>query len=117
MRREQVIQRRDRLAPGDLLADFDPFCMLIEHRIDDVDEGLVAREKAMASGEEISFKPAFAQMLAQDLHDAPIDAEINVDIFDLSHPFLTGYLINGVQSVRRRLVRTKQPKILFVEIK
>ena len=46
MRRQQVVQRRDRLAPGDLPADLQPFCMLIEHRIDDVDEGLVAREKA-----------------------------------------------------------------------
>src|ERR1700733_5063990 len=117
MRREQVIQRRDRLAPGHLLADLEPFCMLIEHRIDDVDEGFVAREKAMSSGEEIPFKPAFAQMFAQHLHDAAIDAEIDVDIFDLSHPFLAGGLVDGVQPVRRRLVRAEESEILFVEIK
>ena len=70
----------------------------------------------MAPGEEISLEPAFAQMLAQHLHDASVDAEINVDIFDLSHPFLAGGFIDGVQPVRRRLVRAKEPEILFVEI-
>ena len=113
VRREQVVQRRDRLAPGNLPADLEPFCMLIEHRIDDVDEGLVAREQAVASGEEISFEPAFAQMLAQHLHDAALDAEIDVDIFDLGHPFLAGGFVDGVQPVRRRLVRAEEPEILL----
>ena len=90
--------------------------MLIEHRIDDVDEGLVAREQAMAPGEEISFEPAFAQMLAQHLHDAAIDAEIDVDLFDLGHPFLAGDFVDGLQPVRRGLVRAEEPEILLVEI-
>jgi hypothetical protein len=54
--------------------------MLIEHRVDDVDERLIAREQAMASREQISFEPAFAQMLAQHLDDATVDAEINIDL-------------------------------------
>ena len=116
MRCQQVVQRRNRLPPGDLLADLEPFCMLIEHRIDDVDECLVAREQTMAPGEEISFEPAFAQMLAQHLHDTSVGAEINVDIFDLSHPFLAGSFIDGVQPIRRRLVRAEQPEVLFFEI-
>ena len=70
----------------------------------------------MAPGEQISFEPAFAQMLAQHLHDAAVDAEIDVDIFDLGHPFLAGDLVDGVQPVRRGLVRAEQPEILFVEI-
>src|SRR3984893_4004296 len=90
--------------------------MLIEHRIDDVDEGLVAGEKAMASGEQVSFEPALAQMLAQHLHDAAVDAEINVDLFNMSHPFLAGDFVDGLQSVRRGLVRAKEPEIMFVEI-
>ena len=73
--------------------------MLIEHRVDDVDEGLVAREQAMASGEQVSFEPAFAQMLAQHLHDAAVDAEIDVDLFDFGHPFLAGDFVNGIQPV------------------
>src|ERR1700732_447489 len=90
--------------------------MLIEHRIDDVDEGLVAREQAMASREEVSFEPAFAQVLAQHLHYATIDAEINIDLFNFRHPFLAGDFVNGIQSIRRGLVRAKEPEIMFVEI-
>src|ERR1700738_4845667 len=90
--------------------------MLIEHRIDDVDEGLIAREQAMASREQVSFEPAFAKMLAQHLHDATVDAEINIDLFNISHPFLAGDFVDGLQSVRRGLVRAKEPEIMFVEI-
>src|ERR1700724_2015867 len=90
--------------------------MLIEHRIDDVDEGLVAREQAMASREQVSFEPAFAKMLAQHLHDATVYAEINIDRFNISHPFLAGDFVNGLQSIRRGLVRAKESEIMFVEI-
>src|SRR6202047_201739 len=90
--------------------------MLIEHRIDDVDEGLVAGEQAMASREQVSFEPAFAQMLAQHLHNAALDVEINIDLFNISHPFLAGDFVDGLQSVRRGLVRAKEPEIMFVEI-
>src|SRR5580698_8800439 len=71
----------------------------------------------MTTGEEISFEPAFAEMLAQYLHDAPRDSEIDVDSFDVGHPFLAGDLVDRFQPVRRRLVGAKQPEILFVEIK
>ena len=90
--------------------------MLVEHRIDDVDEGFVAREKAVASGEQISFEPALAQMLAQDLHDPALYAQIDVDVFDLGHPFLAGDFVDGVQPVRRGLVRPKEPEVLLLEI-
>ena len=116
MRGEQVIQRCDRLAPGNVPADLQPLGVLIEHRIDDVDEGLVAGEQAMASGEQISFEPALAQMLAQHLHDAAVGAEIDVDRFDLGHPFLAGDFVDGFQPVGCRLVRSEQPEILLVEI-
>ena len=55
-------------------------------------------------------------MLAQHLHNAAFDAEINVNLFNVSHPFLTGDFVDGLQSVRRGLVRAKQPEIMFVEI-
>ncbi len=42
----------------------------------------------MAAGEEIDFEPAFAEMLAENLHDAAIFAEVGIDIFDRRHPFL-----------------------------
>ena len=115
MRRQQIIQRGDRLAPGDLLADLQPLRVLIEHRIDDVDEGLVAGEQAVASGEQIAFEPALAHVLAQHLHDAAVGAEIGVDRLDLGHPRLAGDFVDGVQPVRRGLVRAEEPEILFAQ--
>ena len=88
--------------------------MLIEHRIDDVDEGLVAGEQAVPAGEQVAFEPAFAQMLAQHLHDAAVDAEIDVDVLDLGHPLLAGDFVDGLQPVRRGLVRAEEPEILPV---
>jgi len=34
------------------------FGVLVEHRIDDVDEGLVAVEQSVAAGQDITFQPA-----------------------------------------------------------
>ena len=74
---------------GIVFGRLQPFCMLIEHRVDDVDECLVARKKPVAAGEQISFEPTLAEMLAQDFHDATIDAEVGVDVFECapSTPF------------------------------
>ncbi len=70
----------------------------------------------MAPGEQVPFEPALAQMLAQHLHDPAIDAEIDVDVFDISHPFLVGDLVDGFQPVRGGLVRAEQSEILLVEV-
>ncbi len=107
MRREQVIQRRDRLSPRDCFARLQPFRMLIEHRVDDVDECLVARKKPVAAGEQVSLEPALAEMLAQDFHDAAVDAEVDVDVFKARHPLLSAGLVNRIETVRGRLVRTE----------
>src|SRR6185437_12591016 len=44
MRSEQVIERRESSAPRELGCDFQPFCMLVEHGIHDMDECFVAVE-------------------------------------------------------------------------
>jgi len=49
-RRDQQIQRSDLLAPGQVIADGQPFGVLVEHGIDDVDKGFVGREEAVAAG-------------------------------------------------------------------
>ena len=116
MRREQIIQRRDRLAPRDCFGRLQPFRMLIEHRVDDVDERLVAREKAVTAGEQVAFEPALAEVLAQDLHDAAVDAEIDVDILDARHPLLAADLVDRVETVRGGLIRTEQAEILVGEV-
>ena len=75
VRGEQIVERGDRPAPGDLVAHLQPFRVLVEHRVHDVDERLVAGEEAVAPGEEIAFEPALAGVLAQDLHDPAVRAE------------------------------------------
>ena len=86
MRGEQNVQRCNGCTPRDLAADFQPLGMLVEHRIDDVDEGLVAREQAMAPGQQVALQPAFAQVLAQHLHYAAFGAEVDVVCHRLGHP-------------------------------
>jgi len=38
--------------------------MLVEHRIDDVNERLVTGKESVPAGEQITFKPALALVLA-----------------------------------------------------
>ena len=42
--RQQVVQRRKRQPPRDLVRDLEPLGVLVEHGVDDMDEGLVAVE-------------------------------------------------------------------------
>ena len=60
------------------IADLQPFRMLVEHGIDDVDEGLVAGEEAVAAGQQIAFEPALALVLAEHLHHASVGREMVV---------------------------------------
>ena len=53
-------------------SNLQPFGMLIEHRIDDVDERFVAGEKTVAAGEQITFEPALTHVLAQHFHDPAV---------------------------------------------
>ncbi len=73
---EQIIQRRDGPAPGKIANDFQPLGVLIEHRIDDVDERFVAIEEAVAAGEQIALQPPFAHMLAENLHHPAVGRNI-----------------------------------------
>jgi hypothetical protein len=38
--------------------------VLVEHGINDVDEGFVAREEAVPAGQQITFEPTLALVLA-----------------------------------------------------
>jgi hypothetical protein len=42
MRGQEIVERGNRAAPGQRARNFQPFGVLVEHGIDDVDEGLVA---------------------------------------------------------------------------
>jgi hypothetical protein len=66
VRGEQVVQRRDRLAPTQVPGDLQPLGVLVEHRVDDVYERLVAGEQAVPAGEEVDLQPALAGVLGHD---------------------------------------------------
>src|ERR1041384_8735839 len=86
VRSQQIVKRRDRPAPRNAAGDLEPLGMLVEHRIDDVDERLVAGENAVPAGEEIAFEPAFALMLAQHLHHSSVRAAVIVRGDDFRGP-------------------------------
>ena len=72
VRGEEIVERCNRPAPGDVARHLQPLRVLIEHRIHDVDERFVAGEDAVPAREQVTFEPSFALMLAQHLHHATI---------------------------------------------
>src|SRR5260370_42307710 len=60
MRTEQVVQRSDGPPPANMTRDLEPLGVLIEHRIHNVNEGLVTVEKTVAASEQVTLQPAFA---------------------------------------------------------
>ena len=73
---EQVIERGDGLAPGNTARGFQPLGMLVEHGSNNVDERLIAGEKAVPAGEQVAFQPAFTHVLAQNFHHPPIRRDV-----------------------------------------
>src|SRR5262245_8564636 len=76
VRRQEIVKGSDRPAPGNMLADLEPLGVLVEHRVDEVDEGLVAVEEAVPAGEQVAFQPALALVLAEHFHDPAIGREV-----------------------------------------
>src|ERR1700730_10871586 len=84
--------------------------MLVEHGIDDVDEGFVAGEQAMAAGQDITFKPAFEGVLAKHFHDASGGVEfaaVGVFRFVFGEPGLFRSRIDGGEAVRGSFVEAE----------
>ena len=78
VRAQQVVERGDGPPPGHVARRLQPLGVLVEHRVDDVDEGLVAAEEAVASGEQVALEPALALVLAQDLHQPAVRRDVVV---------------------------------------
>src|SRR5690606_14763977 len=71
VRGEQVVEGGDRGAPGQFARGAQPFDVLVDHRVDDVHERLVAGEQAVPPGEQIALEPALAHVLGEDLMTRP----------------------------------------------
>ena len=72
VRREQIVERSNGGTPSNVIRHLQPFRVLVEHGINDVDERFVAREEAVATGEQITFHPALTHVLAQHFHYAAV---------------------------------------------
>ena len=109
--RQQDVLGRDRGAPRHVvLADVQPFGVLVEHGIDDVRKGLVGVEEPVTPGEQIALEPAEQRVLREHLHDAPVArqlAAVGILGEHVCHPDLLARFVHGLQPVGRRLVRTK----------
>src|SRR5271166_3401732 len=107
----EEVDRRYGRAPGNLLLRFfQPFSVLVEHGIDDVDEGFITGEKAMAAGENVSLKPAFERVLTEYLHNAAEEiklAAISVVGYVLGKPCFLRGSIDSSQPVGGGLVRSE----------
>ena len=99
VRGQEIVERGDRAPPRQAARNLQPFGMLVEHGIDDVDEGLVAGEQAVPAGEQIAFEPALAEMLAQDLHHPAVLGQMDVVGLDAFHPDALGHLEHRIEAV------------------
>ena len=79
-----------------------------------MDEGLVAVEQAMPSGEQVAFQPPLTEMLAEDLHDPAIGSQVLVNRKRFRQPGLAGDVIHRAEPVGRRLVGTHDPEVVRV---
>ena len=67
------------------MAYLQPLGVLVEHRVDDVDERLVAAEEAVPAGQQVTLQPALALVLAQHLHHSTIRTQFVVHREDIGH--------------------------------
>lgn len=58
VRSQENVQRRQLVAPRNLVGNFEPFGVLVKHGTNNVDECLVRVEESMPSRQKIAFQPS-----------------------------------------------------------
>ena len=113
---QQVVQRGDLAPPRQVRGDLQPLGVLVEHRIDDVDERLVAVEQPVPTGEQIALEPALALVLAEHFHHAPGGREPFVVRLGRGVPLALGHFKQSLQAVGERLVGTEDAEIPLLAV-
>ncbi len=117
-RRDQQVERRHLGAPGQLVALLQPLGVLVEHRVDDVDERLVAVDETVPAAQQVTLQPAFDGVLAEHLHDAAVRgqfAAVRVLREILPQPDLLADFVDRLELVRLRLVRAEDAEVVHVQ--
>ncbi len=115
VRGEQVVQARQRPPPRHLGAGLEPLGVLIEHRINDVAERLVAGEHAVPAGEQVALQKTLADVLGQHLDDPAPPVEPVIVFADPRLPVAAGDLQNVAQPVADQFVRGEGQEVVRVE--
>ena len=105
------------MPPLDLVGDLQPLGVLVEHRVDQVDERLIGGEEAVPAGQQVSLQPALDGVLGQDLHHPAVGGKMIVIAVDLAQPGPVGDFQNVLPPVGVVLVRGEEPEVagLLVE--
>jgi hypothetical protein len=54
--------------------------VLIEHRVDDVDERVIAVDESAPAAQNVTLQPPFNGVLAEHLHDAPSASSVRLKV-------------------------------------
>ena len=91
--------------------------MLAEHRVDDANESLIAIEKPMPSGEQITLEPTLALVLTEHrVQHASSGREEFIIFYFASVPLTVGDFKNRAQQIRKCLIGTEHAEITLVLI-
>ena len=114
---EQIVQRRDLPAPGQFQRYLQPLGVLAEHRVDDANEGLVAVEQPVPPGQQISFQPTLALVLAEHrVQHASGGREEFIILHFPGVPLTVGDFKNRAQEIRECLIGTEDAEITLILI-
>ena len=114
---EQIVQRRDLPAPGQFQRYLQPLGVLAEHRVDDANEGLIAVEQPVPPGQQISFQPTLALVLAEHrVQHASGGREEFIIFYFPGVPLTVGDFKNRAQEIRERLIGTEDTEITLILI-
>ena len=111
MRGEQIVERGNLPPPRQFRGDFQPLCVLVEHRIDDMNESLVAVEQPVPTREKVSLEPTFTLMLAEHLHYPTVGCKELIVLLRSRFPLPVCDFKHRIQTIGKRFVRTEDPEV------
>ena len=114
---EQIVQRGDLPAPRQFQRYLQPLGVLAEHRVDDANEGLIAVEQPVPPGQQISFQPTLALVLAEHrVQHASGGREEFVVLHFSGIPLTVGDFKDRAQEIRERLIGAEDAEIALLLI-